>query len=77
MASEVKQLASQTADATKSIEKTVRDIQQSVGSVVESTSGITKSVSDVNSNMSTIAAAIEEQSVTMADLSERANKLIQ
>lgn len=76
VASEVKQLASQTADATKSIEQTVRDIQASVGSVVESTLGITKSVSDVNANMATIATAIEEQSVTMADISERASKLI-
>jgi methyl-accepting chemotaxis protein len=76
VASEVKQLAGQTAEATKNIEATVRDIQASVACVVDSTNGITQSVADVNQNMSTIAAAVEEQSVTMADLSQRAARLM-
>lgn len=75
VASEVKELARQTADATKNIESSVSEIRSSIAGVVDSTSQITGSVSHVSSMMATIAAAVEEQSVTMSALSESANQL--
>lgn len=75
VANEVKELAKQTAEATKNIESSVHEIKSSISGVVESTTKITDSVSKVNSNMNTIAAAVEEQSVTMASMSETAKQL--
>ncbi|MEZ6090447.1 MAG: PAS domain-containing methyl-accepting chemotaxis protein [Pirellulaceae bacterium] len=75
VANEVKELAHQTGEATAAIEETIRGIQRQIESVVDSTSNITTSVADVNSNMNTIAAAIEEQSVTMESLDQTARKL--
>ncbi|MEM9585846.1 MAG: PAS domain-containing methyl-accepting chemotaxis protein [Planctomycetota bacterium] len=75
VAGEVKELARQTAEATKNIESSVDEIKESVAGVVDSTGMITQSVADVNVNMTTIAAAVEEQSVTMSSLSDTANQL--
>lgn len=75
VASEVKDLARQTAEATKNIERSVSEIRSSITGVVSSTTNITESVSSVSSNMATIAAAVEEQSVTMASLSNTASEL--
>ena len=75
VASAVKDLAKQTASATKNIEMSVRDIQQNIAGVVNSTETISKSVSEVSVNMTTIAAAVEEQSVTMSSISRTADEL--
>lgn len=75
VASAVKDLAKQTAAATKNIETSVRDIQQNIAGVVNSTETISKSVSEVSVNMTTIAAAVEEQSVTMSSISRTADEL--
>jgi len=75
VASAVKDLAKQTAAATKNIESSVRDIQQNIAGVVTSTETISKSVSEVSVNMTTIAAAVEEQSVTMSSISRTADEL--
>ena len=75
VANEVKELARQTSEATKNIEKSVNQIRGSISKVVSSTEIMTKSVADVNTNMTTISAAVEEQSVTSASLSETARKL--
>ena len=75
VASAVKDLAKQTAAATKNIESSVRDIQQNITGVVTSTETISKSVSEVSVNMTTIAAAVEEQSVTMSSISRTADEL--
>jgi methyl-accepting chemotaxis protein len=75
VASAVKDLAKQTAAATKNIEMSVRDIQQNIAGVVNSTETISKSVSEVSINMTTIAAAVEEQSVTMSSISRTADEL--
>jgi methyl-accepting chemotaxis protein len=75
VANEVKTLANATADATKNIEKSIREIQSGIETVVGSTGKITKRVSEVNANMATIAAAVEEQSATMQSLSHTANEL--
>ena len=75
VASSVKDLAKQTAAATKNIESTVVEIQRNIQGVVGSTDAISRSVSEVSVNMSTIAAAVEEQSVTMASISQTADQL--
>ena len=72
MAQEVKHLANQTADATRTIEDTVKEIHSSIAGVVQTTSEITQSASEVRESMTIIAAAIEEQSATMASLSQTA-----
>jgi len=75
VASAVKDLAKQTAAATKNIEESVRDIQQNIAGVVDSTQIISTSVAEVSVNMTTIAAAVEEQSVTMSSISRTADEL--
>lgn len=75
VAGEVKDLARQTGEATKNIEKSVSNIKRCILGVVESTEKITCSVSDASENMTTIAAAVEEQSVTMSTLSGTASQL--
>lgn len=76
VASSVKDLAKQTAVATKNIEMTVDEIQRDIQEVVKATSSISKSVTEVNDNMTTIAAAVEEQSVTMASIGRTAEDLL-
>lgn len=75
VASEVKELANATANATQNIENSIREIQESIGKVVESTDKITAGIGEVSTNTTTVAAAIEEQSATMAGLGETANEL--
>ena len=75
VASEVKELANATAKATQNIEQSVREIQESINHVVDSTGRITSSIGEVSTNTTTVAAAIEEQSATMASLGETASEL--
>lgn len=75
VASAVKDLAKQTAAATKNIETTVGEIQKNIQGVVGSTNSISRSVSEVHTNMTTIAAAVEEQSVTIASINRTADEL--
>ncbi len=76
VASSVKDLAKQTAAATKNIETTVLEIQKNIQGVVGATNSISRTVSEVSVNMTTIAAAVEEQSVTMAAISRTADELL-
>jgi methyl-accepting chemotaxis protein len=75
VASEVKDLAKQTAMATKSIEGTVVQIQTKVNEVMKSMHAISSSVSNVNSNMGMISAAVEQQSITMNSIASTAKNL--
>jgi methyl-accepting chemotaxis protein len=76
VANEVKELASETSNATQSIEQSVQEIQTRIAEVSESIRLITESVTEVSGNTNTIAAAIEEQSITMSDLSKTAEGLV-
>jgi methyl-accepting chemotaxis protein len=76
VANEVKELASETSNATQSIEQSVKEIQTRIAEVAESIRLITESVTEVSGNTNTIAAAIEEQSITMSDLSKTAEGLV-
>ncbi|MEZ6092692.1 MAG: PAS domain-containing methyl-accepting chemotaxis protein [Pirellulaceae bacterium] len=75
VANEVKELARQTADATKNIEQTVIDIRANIQGVVDSTEEITSTVAEVNRKVSSIASAVDEQTRTMSELNETASQL--
>lgn len=75
VANEVKELARQTANATRNIETTVHELLDNISDVVDSTEKISKGVSNVSTNMTTIASAVEEQSVTMHSLAKTAQEL--
>ncbi|MEM9352327.1 MAG: PAS domain-containing methyl-accepting chemotaxis protein [Planctomycetota bacterium] len=76
VASEVKQLAQGTAEATKNIDTVVTEIKSQITRVVHSTGEINSSISEVSSNTNNVAAAIEEQSATTANLSDTATTLL-
>ena len=76
VASEVKNLASKTSEATQSIESSVGDIQSRIEDVTESIKSISQSVTEVSTNTVSVASAIEEQSVTTSALGDTASKLL-
>ncbi|MEN1680018.1 MAG: methyl-accepting chemotaxis protein [Planctomycetota bacterium] len=76
VASEVKELAQETSNATQSIEQSVTEIQSRVDEFAQSTNLISNSIAEVSDNTNTVAAAIEEQSITMAELSKTAEGLV-
>ena len=75
VANEVKDLARETSEATQSIEQSVSEIQSRVDEFATSTRSIGESISEVSGNTSTVAAAIEEQAITMTQLSQTAEGL--
>ncbi|MGL4514295.1 MAG: methyl-accepting chemotaxis protein [Lacipirellulaceae bacterium] len=70
VASEVKELAKQTAGATDDIRKRIEGIQASTGEAIEAIREITSVITNVNEVARTIAAAVEEQSITTREISE-------
>ncbi len=70
VASEVKELARQTAGATEDIGKRIAAIQSSTGESVDAISRIVQAISGVTGVSSTIAAALEEQSVTTKEIAK-------
>ena len=61
VASEVKELASQTAKATEEISAQVDGIQSATGDCVTAIGGISDTISEISGIATTIAAAVEEQ----------------
>ncbi len=74
VATEVKELAKQTADATEDIRSRINGIQGSTQEVVRSIDEISKVISEVNSVSTTIAAAVEEQSVTTKEIAKNVSQ---
>ncbi|MEN0110175.1 MAG: methyl-accepting chemotaxis protein [Planctomycetota bacterium] len=70
VASEVKDLAKQTASATDDIRKRIESIQTSTTDAVDSIESITSVIQNVNEVSRTIAAAVEEQSITTREIAE-------
>jgi len=68
VATEVKELAKQTADATEDIRNRIEGIQGSTQEVVTSIGEISEVISQVSNVSQTIAAAVEEQSVTTKEI---------
>lgn len=75
VASEIKELATQTTIAAQNINKMILDIQDSTKVSVENIKNIEKIIDDCNNLISTIAAAIEEQTVTTSEISNNISQL--
>ncbi|MFI5492225.1 methyl-accepting chemotaxis protein [Actinoplanes sp. NPDC051859] len=69
VAGEVKELAQETARATADIIAQVNAIQTDTGAAVEGIERIGAVVGEINTQQVTIAAAVEEQTVTSAEMS--------
>ena len=70
VANEIKELAQQTARETEEIRNRIEGIQQATSQTVVEISEITDVIGDVDAIVGTIAAAVEEQSVTTRDIAE-------
>lgn len=75
VANEVKELAKQTAGATKDIDKSITEIRNLILECVESTTRVADSIGTVTERMTSMASAVEEQSATMQGLKETAARL--
>ena len=69
VASEVKDLAKQTADATQEIDRQIRAMELCTRDVVSGTKTIESFISRVNEAITTIASASEEQSAATQEIS--------
>lgn len=70
VANEIKELATQTARATEEIRAKIQGIQSATGVTVNEIHQISEIVGDVDQIVATIAAAVEEQSVTTRDIAD-------
>lgn len=70
VASEIKSLAGQTADATKDINEKIIGIQSSTDDTVLDVTKISEVISDVSKIVTSIAAAVEEQSSIATEVAE-------
>ncbi len=68
VASEVKELANQTAEATEEISIRIQAIQADTAGAVEANLQIGMTIDRINAISGTIASAVEEQSVTTAEI---------
>jgi len=68
VANEIKELARQTATATRDIRSKIEGIQQSTEGTVSQIQSISRVMNEINGIVSTIAAAAEEQSATMRNI---------
>jgi methyl-accepting chemotaxis protein len=68
VASEVKDLAQETAKATEDIGARVQAIQQDTTAAIAAIDRITSIIGQVNEHSTTIAAAVEEQTATTAEM---------
>lgn len=68
VANEIKDLARQTAEATQEIKEQIDGIQNSTSGTISEIEQILKVINDIDEIVSTIAAAVEEQSVTTTEI---------
>jgi methyl-accepting chemotaxis protein len=73
VASEVKNLANQTAKATEEIATQIGGIQNATQSAVGSIEGITKTINEISEIATAIAGAVEEQSAATGEVSSNIN----
>ncbi|MCL2089959.1 MAG: methyl-accepting chemotaxis protein [Micrococcales bacterium] len=69
VAGEVKDLAQETAKATEDIARRIEAIQSDTGGAVEAIGQISAIIDQINDYSATIAAAVEEQTVTTSEMS--------
>ena len=70
VATEIKELAKQTADATLQIKQQIDDIQGSTSKTVNEITQITNSINEVDEIVTTISTAVEEQSATTKEIAQ-------
>lgn len=70
VASEIKSLAGQTAQATKDIKEKIAGIQSSTDDTVLDVTKISEVIADVNEIVTAIAAAVEEQSAIATEVAQ-------
>ena len=70
VANEIKELASQTSDASMSIKEKIDNIQESASVTSEGITEIAQVINDVNEIVATIAVAVEEQSAATREIAE-------
>jgi methyl-accepting chemotaxis protein len=75
VASEVKALARQTAEATDEIRNQVGAIQQEASAALKSISGVTRTVTDITELVTAVAAATEEQTAATQEISRRVQQV--
>ncbi len=68
VANEVKELARQTQQATKTIEEMIKTIQENVKETITAIEGIKESVVQINDAANVIASATEEQTITIGEM---------
>jgi methyl-accepting chemotaxis protein len=69
VASEVKELATQTAKATEAISEQITNVQRETESSVEAIRGIAETMTEVSTATEAIAAAVEEQGASTTEIS--------
>ena len=74
VASAVKDLVTQTANATEEIAAQITGIQDATGDAVLVIEGITKTITEINEIAGTIAAAVEEQGAATGEISRNAQE---
>ncbi len=74
VADEIKELAKQTAVSNQEIRERIGEVQATTGDTVSEIDAIADVIDKVNQIVITIAAAIEEQSVTTAEISGNINQ---
>ncbi len=74
VASEVKDLARQTNEATVDIKNKILNISQSTGATIEGIKNIGDVINNINEFVSTIAAAVEEQTITTRDIADNVSR---
>jgi len=72
VAREVKDLASETREATAFIRARVNAIESAIGSTISAIKDVARVISDVSEAVNNIAAAAEEQSITTRDIAHNA-----
>lgn len=74
VANEIKDLARQTAEATKEIARSISSIQKSSVDTVSEIGMISGIIENVNDNVTTIASAVEEQSTTTKEIASNVSE---
>ena len=74
VAHEVKDLASETAQATERIGETITQVQDAAHETTEAINGIVETIQQINENQSAIASAVEEQSATAEEMTRNVHE---
>jgi len=75
VAGEIKELARQTAEATREIQGSIEAVQSAAHSGIEGIESITKVIGDVNAMVTTMATAVEEQSIGTREIADNTSQV--